>query len=90
MSCDAVSSLQWAGASFAAIAAALWFFASIIRLPRGSTAFIIGDFAVDGTDELVKVLKFQSRLNALAAASACIAAGLQAILIKMPTCINLN
>ena len=90
MSCDTIGNLQWAAAGFAAIAAALWLAASLIRLPKDSTAFIMGDFAVGGTDELIKSLKRQSRLNALGAASACVAAGLQAILIKMPTCINLG
>jgi len=82
--------MQWAAAIFAGVAALIWFFASIVRLPKDSAAFIMGDFAVGGSEELVKSLGFQSRLNALAAASAGIAAALQAILIKMPTCINIG
>ena len=76
LACETVSNIQWINAGFAFAAAAFWLLASLMRIP-------------DSQDHFIAALQKQSRINALAALCAAVAAALQAFLIVQPTCINL-
>jgi len=81
VNCEWVLLFQWA-AAFSGFAAALfWLLASLVKVPALTYAT---------TDDLVEALRSQSRMNAFAAAFTAVAVVLQAIIIVMPTCINLS
>jgi hypothetical protein len=81
ISCGSVSTLQWAAAGFAVLAAVFWFFSSLVKFPPLTYA---------EADKLPPALRRQGRLSAMAALCAAVAAAIQAILIAAPTCINLS
>lgn len=83
ISCGMISALQWGSAACAGGAALFWFLASLVRLPPDQIRW-------DTIDHIVPVLRRQGRMNAAGAIFAAIAAGVQGVLIIMPTCIKLN
>lgn len=79
--------VQYASAIFAAIAACLWFWSALVKVPRRIQSIDCGSLdpaapeKMDDIDRLTEGLWRQSRLSALAAVAAGIAAVLQAIVI---------
>jgi hypothetical protein len=71
--CGVVFPLQIGSALFAALAAALWFYASSIKTPAEITTIIVSDAGIHGEpDDLAKALIFQSKWNTRAAFCAAI------------------
>lgn len=80
LTCENVAIIQWGAAVVALLAAVFWLSAFFVKIP---------DLTYD-TSKLLTALRTQSKLNAVAALFAAIAALLQGTLIMMPTCINLG
>lgn len=76
LGCETISVLQWIDAGIAIAAALFWLSASLTEVPNSM-------------DDFIAALRKQSRINAVAAICAALAAALQAFLIVQPTCLNL-
>lgn len=77
LSCTTISGIQWIVAGFAFLAAVFWFLASITKVPHSM-------------DHFIAALQKQSRINAIGAICAAVAAALQAYLIIQPTCLKFS
>ena len=73
--------LQWFSAGCAGGAAVFWFAASLVKLPPDQIRF-------DTIDEIVPALRRQSKLNAIGAIWAALAAATQAVLVLAPSCFS--
>ena len=71
----------WIGVATAFVAAALWFYASLIHVP---TDIKSGFGKLVGVDEMSAGFKKQARWNAFAAAVTGVAAAMQAIALLYP------
>jgi hypothetical protein len=82
-SCGTVSTLQWASAGFAFLAAVLWLASAMVKLPPPQITW-------NSIDDIVPALQRQSRWSAAAAVCAAVSAVVQGVLVSDPTCISLG